>query len=172
MEEIWQDIEGYKGLYQVSNKGNVKSLKYGKERILKPGIDRDGYYKIMLYNNSVRKTFRLNRLVAQAFIPNLDNKPQVNHLDENKLNNCVDNLSWTTAKENNNHGTRNERVDDSHSKPILQYSKSGNFIREWKSASEVKRVLGIDNSHINACCRNNPKHKSAYGFVWRYKEKD
>ena len=168
--EIWKDIEGYEGLYQISNKGRVKSLKCGKERILRPEIDRDGYYKIMLYNDSARKTFRLHRLVAQAFIPNLYNKPQVNHLDENKLNNYVENLEWATAKENNNHGTRNKRVGDSHSKPILQYSKSGDFIREWKSASEVKRVLGIDNSYILHCCRG--MYKSAYGFVWRYKEKD
>ena len=164
MMEIWRDIEGYEGLYQVSNKGRVKSLKCGKERILRPGIDGYGYCFIILYNDSVRKTFKLHRLVAQAFIPNLYNKPQVNHLDENKKNNCVDNLEWATAKENINYGTRNERA----SRKILQYSKSGEFIREWQGALEVERVLGIDNSHINACCRG--KRKSAGGFIWKYKE--
>ena len=166
MTEIWHDIDGYEGLYQISNKGNVKSLKWGKERILRPGIDAYGYYQIILCNDNVRKTFKLHRLVAQAFIPNLYNKPQVNHLDENKKNNCVDNLEWATAKENINYGTRNERA----SRKILQYSKSGEFIREWQGALEVERVLGIDNSHINACCRG--KRKSAGGFIWKYKEKD
>ena len=168
MYEIWKDIEGYEGLYQISNKGHVKSLYKGSERILKPVLNRSGYYYIMLYNDNVRKIFSLHRLVAQAFIPNPENKPQVNHLDENKKNNCVDNLEWATAKENSNYGSRNERI----SRKILQYSKSGDFIREWQSAVEVKRVLGIDQGNIAHCCRGNPKHTTAGGFVWKYKEKD
>ena len=168
MEEIWRDIEGYEGLYQISNKGRVKSLKCGKERILRPGIDTSGYCFIILCNDGVSKPFRLHRLVAQAFIPNLYNKPQVNHLDENKKNNCVENLEWSTAKENSNFGTRNERMGYSLSKPILQYSKSGDFIREWKSAAEVERVLGINNSDIIQCCKG--RRKSSGGFIWKYKE--
>ena len=166
MDEIWHDIDGYEGLYQISNKGRVKSLKWGKERILRPGIDGYGYCFIILCNDNVRKTFKLHRLVAQAFIPNLYNKPQVNHLDENKKNNCVDNLEWATAKENINYGTRNERA----SRKILQYSKSGVFIKEWQSSREVERVLGINNSHIIQCCKG--RYKSSGGFIWRYKEKD
>ena len=168
--EIWRDIDGYEGLYQISDKGRVKSLKYGKERILRPGIDGSGYYFIILYNDSVSKHFKLHRLVAQTFIPNLYNKPQVNHLDENKLNNSVNNLEWATAKENTNYGTRNEKAGYSLSRPILQYSKSGEFIKEWRSASEVERLLGINHSHIIQSCKG--KRKSAGGFVWRYKEKD
>ena len=170
MDEIWRDIDGYEGLYQVSNKGRVKSLKWGKERILKPHDNGIGYLRVALRKESSLKFIIIHRLVAQAFIPNLENKPQVNHKDENKKNNCVENLEWATAKENSNHGTRNERVGDSRSKPILQYSKSGEFIREWKSAAEVERVLRINNSDIIACCRG--KRKSAGGFVWKYKEKD
>lgn len=170
MDEIWKDIDGYKGLYQISNKGRVKSLYKGSERILKPCDDGHGYYHIILCNDGVSKTFKLHRLVAQAFIPNLENKPQVNHKDENKLNNCVDNLEWSTAKENSNFGTRNERMRYSLSKPIFQYSKYGEFIREWQGAREVERVLGIDHSHIKDCCKG--KCKSAYGFIWKYKEKD
>ena len=100
MEEIWRDIDGYEGLYQVSNKGRVKSLKYGKERILRPGWKTGGYLFVILCKNGNQSKQRIHRLVAQAFIPNPNNKPQVNHLDENKKNNCVDNLEWATAKEN------------------------------------------------------------------------
>lgn len=170
MDEIWRDIEGYEGLYQISNKGRVKSLKCGKERILRPLINTSGYYSIILCNDGVNKQFRIHRLVAQTFIPNLYNKPQVNHLDENKKNNCVDNLEWATAKENINHGTRNERAGYSRSKPILQYLKSGEFIREWQSSAEVERVLGIHNTNIISCCKG--KRKYAGSFIWRYKEKD
>lgn len=169
MDEIWRDIDGYEGLYQISNKGRVKSLYKGSERILNPDIDT-GYYRIVLYNDSVKKHFLLHRLVAQAFIPNPYNLPEVNHKDENKKNNCVYNLEWCDRRYNNNYGTRNERVGDSQSKPIFQYSKSGDFIREWKSAHEVERVLGIDQGNISKCCKG--KLKSAGGFVWKYKEKD
>lgn len=166
MDEIWRDIDGYKGLYQISNKGRVKSLKWGKERILKPVINNSGYYCINLYNDSVIKRFLLHRLVAQAFIPNPHNLPEVNHKDENKKNNCVENIEWCDRRYNNNYGTRNKRL----SRKILQYSKSGEFIREWKSAHEVERVLKIAQTNITQCCRG--KHKSAYGFIWKYKEKD
>lgn len=164
--EIWHDIDGYKGLYQVSNKGRVKSLKYGKERILRPGWMSGGYLFVILCKNGNQSKQRIHRLVAQAFISNPENKSQVNHLDENKLNNCVENLEWATAKENNNYGTRNERA----SKKILQYSKSGDFIREWQSAAEVERVLDICSSNITKCCKG--KRKSSGGFIWIYKEED
>ena len=168
MMEIWHDIEGYEGLYQISNKGRVKSLKCGKERILRPGINIYGYMFVCLYHDNVKKCFKLHRLVAQAFIPNPENKPQVNHKDENKLNNCVNNLEWSTAKENSNYGTRNERITGRPFICIIQYSKDGIFIREWLGALEVERVLGINNRNINACCKGN--RKSAGGFVWKYKE--
>ena len=170
MDEIWCDIEGYEGLYQISNKGHVKSLKCGSERILKPLDNGDGYLNVVLYKNTASQSRYIHRLVAEVFIPNTQNKPQINHKDECKTNNTVENLEWATAKENSNFGTRNERIGYSLSKPILQYSKSGDFIREWKSSAEVKRVLGIDNSHIIACCKGN--RKSAGGYIWRYKEKD
>ena len=164
MDEIWRDIEGYEGLYQISNKGRVKSLKWGKERILRPVIDKHGYMFVYLYNDNARKYFKIHRLVAQAFIPNIYNLSEVNHKDENKLNNCVENLEWMTHIDNCNYGTRNKRL----SRKILQYSKSGEFIREWQGSREVERVLGIDNANIIACCKG--KLKSSGGFVWKYKE--
>ena len=166
MEEIWHDIEGYEGLYQISNKGLVKSLKWGKERILRPGIDGYGYMFVCLCNDNVMKYFKLHRLVAIAFIQNPDNKPQVNHKDENKLNNCVENLEWMTYIDNCNYGSRNKRL----SRKILQYSKSGEFIREWQGALEVERVLKIAQPNITQCCKG--KRKSSGGFVWKYKEED
>ena len=168
MYEIWRDIEGYEGLYQISNKGRVKSLYKGSERILRPVIDKHGYMFVYLYNDNVRKYFKLHRLVAQAFISNPNNLNEVNYKDENKLNNCVENLEWMRHIDNCNYGTRNERITGRPSIAILQYSKSGEFIKEWPSSREVKRVLGIDNSHIIACCKG--KLKSSGGFIWKYKE--
>lgn len=108
MEEIWKDIKEYEGIYQVSNLGRVKSLKHSKEgKLLKGRVTGKGYLSVALFRNSVRKSNSIHRLVAEAFIPNPENKPEVNHIDENKLNNDVSNLEWVTSKENSNHGTRN-----------------------------------------------------------------
>ena len=107
MKEIWKDIKGYEGIYQVSNFGRIKSS-YTK-RILKGGKNKAGYLLVGLYKQGVLSRKSIHRLVAEAFIPNPDNKPEVNHIDENKTNNMVSNLEWMTAKENINHGTRNER---------------------------------------------------------------
>ena len=170
MDEIWRDIEGYEGLYQISNKGRVKRLYKASERILKPGWMTGGYLFVVLCKNGNQSNQRIHRLVAKAFLPNPENKPQVNHRDENKKNNRVENLEWATAKENLNFGTRNERAGYSLSRPILQYSKSGEFIIEWPGAHEVERVLGINNANIIACCKG--KLKSSGGFIWKYKEKD
>lgn len=170
MDEIWRDIEGYEGLYQISNKGNVKSLYKGSERILRPWDNGCGYMNIGLFKNGMLKCIKVHRLVAITFIPNPYKLPEVNHKDENKKNNCVDNLEWMIHRDNLNYGTRNERAGYSRSKPILQYSKSGEFIREWQGSREVERVLGIYNTSIIQCCKGN--RKSAGGFIWKYKEKD
>lgn len=170
MDEIWRDIEGYEGLYQISNKGRVKSLKYGKERILKPQDNGRGYMIIGLFKNGILKHIKVHRLVAITFISNPENLSEVNHKDENKKNNCVENLEWIRHMDNCNYGTRNERVGYSHSKPILQYSKSGDFIREWQGAREIEKLLGINHTSIIQSCKG--RYKSAGGFVWKYKEKD
>ena len=164
MYEIWKDIENYEGLYQISNKGHVKSLYKGSERILKLWDNGRGYLRVQLTKENTSKHIRVHRLVARAFIPNPYNLPEINHIDENKKNNSVENLEWCDRRYNVNYGTRNERV----SRKILQYSKSGEFIREWQGAREVERVLGIANSHIIDCCKG--RYKSAYGFIWKYKE--
>lgn len=113
--EIWKDIEGYEGLYQVSNFGNVKSLNYnrsGKENILKPQKNENKYLHISLCKNKKQKTFLLHRLVALAFLKNPQNFPCINHKDENKENNHVDNLEWCTHEYNLKYGTRLEKISE------------------------------------------------------------
>lgn len=131
MNEIWKDIKGYESLYQVSNLGRVKSLarkvikknyvSFKKERILKQQTDRYGYKKVILQRNYQIKTFSIHRLVAEAFLENPYNLPQINHKDENKENNCVLNLEYCDSKYNNNYGTRNKRVSETMKKKKYQY---------------------------------------------------
>ena len=166
-EEVWKDIAGYEGLYKVSNLGRVKSFKQGKERIMKPVYDTCGYLRVGLSKNGKQKFCSIHRLVAQAFIPNPDKLTQINHKDENPSNNNVTNLEWCDSKYNNNYGTRNQRVAEKLSKPVLQYTKDEKFVREWKSTKDVQRNLGYYHSLISECC--NVKRKSAYGFLWKYK---
>lgn len=174
MREIWKDIKDYEGLYQVSNLGRVKSLNYkhtGKEIIMRPVKKANGYLEVSLCKDGKVKKFYIHRLVASAFIENPDNLPEVNHKDEVKTNNFVGtpendykdgNLEWCTTEYNINYGTHNERL----SKPILQFSKSGELIREWTSTAECGRN-GFNRRNIAACC--NGIRKSHKGFLWKYK---
>lgn len=172
-DEIWCPIKGYEGLYEVSDQGRVKSLKFGKERILKPRRNNCGYLQVCLYKNVEQKMYLVHRLVSKTFIPNPKNLTEVNHKDENKENNSVQNLEWCDRKYNNNYGTRIQMVSKKNtngklSKPLLQYTKSGEFVREWKSSHDVERNLGFAQQHISSCCIG--KLKSANGFVWKYKD--
>ena len=131
MKEIWKDIKGYESIYQVSNLGRVKSVarkvikknyvSFKKERILKQQTDRYGYKKVILQRNYQIKTFSIHRLVADTFLENPYNLPQINHKDENKENNCVLNLEYCDSKYNNNYGTRNKRVSETMKKKKYQY---------------------------------------------------
>lgn len=170
MEEIWKDIEGYEGLYQVSNMGRVKSVR--RNILLKSRIAR-GYERVNLSKNGKYLTKKVHRLVANAFIPNPDNLPQVNHKDENKTNNCVDNLEWCDSKYNINYGMGNKKRGLSNtngklSKPVCQYSKDGCFIKEWKSIRDIERMTGYSSGHISRCCRG--KQAYAYDYLWKYKK--
>lgn len=162
--EIWRDIEGYPN-YQISNMGRVKSLgnnKTRKEKILKSGKNEKGYLIVNLFKEGKGKSFKVHRLVATAFLPNPNNLPQVNHKDENKTNNRVDNLEYCDSKYNMNYGTRTEKTQ----KPILQFSKTGEFIKKWDSAIQVERELGFNQGNISICCKG--KLKTAYGYRWCY----
>ena len=161
MDEIWKDKKNYEGHYQVSNCGRVKSIKFGKERILKLIKNKDGYLYVNLYKNNIKKKYKVHRLVAEAFIPNPNNYKEVNHKDECKTNNVVTNLEWCDRGYNNNYGTRTEKC----SKKVYQYTLDGQFVKEWPSTREAARN-GFNQGNVAACCRGElKKHKC---FIWSY----
>lgn len=161
--EVWKDVPEYEGLYKVSSLGRIKNK---KDLIMSPELYHRGYYRVQLYSKGKRKHARINRLVAQAFIPNPNNYPMVNHKDENKLNNRVGNLEWCTAKYNCNYGDFIKKSMQS-AKPLYQLDINGNIIKEFNSAHQVQKVLGYDRRAIMGCCNGNCK--SAYGYKWKYK---
>lgn len=165
MNEIWKDIEGYPN-YQVSSMGRVKSLKYGKEKMLKGTKNSKGYFQVILCKDGKLKHYYIHRLVAYAFINNPNNLPQVNHKDEDKTNNMVENLEYCDRIYNLNYGTHNERMAKAKSIPILQFTKQGEFIKKWDSAMQIERELEIYQSSITMCCKG--KYKSAGGYIWHY----
>ena len=157
--EKWKDVKGYEGLYQVSSSGAIKSIKRprAKERMLKVQNAKHGYQQVCLCKNGNKRFYLVHRLVADAFLPNLCNYPEINHKDLNKQNNNVSNLEWCSAQYN---------VDYSNSKRVHQYDKQGNFIRTWKSTKEIERQMNIRNGNISSCCHG--RLKTAYGYVWKY----
>lgn len=180
MIEIWRDIKDYEGLYQVSNFGRVRSLvtdSHRGKRILKQSF-RGCYLKVKLIKDNKQKIVSVHRLVAEAFLPNPLNLPCVNHKiegEEGKKINTVENLEWCDYSYNTNYGTANTRrskkmTNGKLSKSILQFSKTGEFICEWVSASEIQRQLGFNKGNISKCCLGNTRLKTYKGFIWKYKE--
>jgi len=171
MNEIWKDIAGYEDLYEVSNMGRVRSLRFGKTRLLKPGKNTCGYLQVNFYKDGKKKMFLVHRLVADAFIPNPQGYPVINHRDENPANNHVDNLEWCSQAYNVRYGTGLKRMamklkNGPLAKQVLQYDRDSNLVRIWPSAQEAKRQLGFNRGHICQCC--NGERKSAYGYIWKY----
>ncbi|MCR5524688.1 MAG: HNH endonuclease [Lactobacillus sp.] len=163
-KEIWKDIQGYEGLYQISDFGRVKSL-YKQSMILKPQINNRGYYFVMLYKNGKYHHALVHRLVATAFIPNKDNLTQVNHKDEDKSNNSVSNLEWCTNLYNNLYRGKAKKTGIKEGKPVVQYTLDGKLIKIWKSAREAEKA-GYQARHISDCCRGVAKTHSKY--LWRF----
>ena len=175
MEEIWKDVKGYEGLYQVSNFGNVKSLI--RNKILKLSYSHNGYRLVSLR----RKTFRVHRLVAEAFISNPNNFSWVNHKDENKENNCVDNLEWCSASYNINYGDRNNKVAKKVSiwrkkkgsdysprerKRVAQYTLGDKFVKEFRSINEAGIETNSSIGTIYKCCVGTSK--TCNGYKWKF----
>lgn len=174
-KEVWKDVVGYEGLYEISSFGRLKRLKRttpGKdgveynypESINKGDYDKDGYIRTTMSKNRKKKTKKLHRLVAEAFIPNPNNYPEVNHLDESKDNNHVNNLEWTTTKGNANYGTRNERITNHPNqiakingwkKPVRVTNLKTGDIETFESATKASERLGLHQTLISRCCRNN-----------------
>lgn len=181
MNEIWRKIEGFEK-YEVSNLGRVRSLNYRKTKetkILKLCKDKKGYLKVNLYKSSKHSSKRVHRLVATAFIPNLDNKTQVNHIDGNKQNNTVSNLEWCTCSENNQHAyntglhkiPNNKGENNPNSKKVICINTNEvfNYIRE------AERKYNVAHQDISACCRGKSKSAGKHPvtgekLVWRYTE--
>ena len=170
--EVWKDIKGYEGLYQVSSTGRVRSLdrvscngKHYKGRILKPVPDGAGYQQVFLRKDAKTRRFYIHRMVATAFIENPENKPQVNHLNESqKWNNRVENLSWATPKENANWGTRNERSNRKRSKPVLCV-ELGKVYESFRAAAKA-----INQRTANIWIVIDNPDRTAGGYHWRYAE--
>ena len=178
LNEIWRPIKGYEGLYEVSNLGRIKSIRFGKEKIMSSKAKGNKYLKIMLCKNKTYKRFYVHRLVAEAFLEipeelrHLEGTRylQVNHKDECKHHNWVSNLEWCDAKYNTNYGTHSQRVSQTlrdKSVNILQYTLDGEFVKEWNSQIEICEELNIKPTAL--CNALNGRSNSSAGFIWKYK---
>lgn len=168
MEEIWKDVVGFEGLYKVSNLGNVRSVaRLGTNGVvLKKRYFATGYEKTTLYKNCKQTTFVTHRIVAEAFIPNPNNLPQINHIDGNKLNNRVDNLEWVTCSDNVKHAYRTGLIDIGKiSKPVAQY-KNGVEIARYNSIQDAHRITGAATTNISRVCMGI--NKTTLGYGWKY----
>lgn len=173
MQEIFKDIQGYEGVYQVSNLGNVKSYKNKDGKILIPSPNNYGYQRVGLRCNN-RKLCSVHRLVAEAFISNPENKKEVNHINGIKTDNRVQNLEWSTHSENIIHAHKtglikahNKRGKDwPLSKPVNQLTLDGKFIAKHTSGKEAAMHLGSHAATISNCCKG--KGKTASGFKWEF----
>ena len=195
MKEIWKDLSGYEGYYQVSNKGNVRSLdrivsnnNKINGKIISHWISKEGYRRVNLYMGSKYRTFFIHRLVASHFIPNPLNKTYIDHIDTNPNNNCVSNLRWCTEKENSNNTltikhkkdaskasswkankTKIERGRKTAPKKVCQYDVNGRFMKEFESSTLASKETGISQSDISSCCLG--KKRVSGGFFWAYSGK-
>lgn len=167
--EKWKSIKGFENLYEISNMGNIKSLgnkkNHSKIIYLKKGENRGGYEYVVLQNNKKIKSKLVHRLVAEAFIPNPENKKQVNHIDGNKKNNCVENLEWNTPSENILHSFK-IKLRKPTWKNVLQYDLDNNFIASYNSVKEAGEKTGVFKNGISKCCRN--ELKTSGGYKWKY----
>lgn len=187
---MWKIINSFED-YEISDMGEIKSLKNGMEKILKPQLAKRGYYIINLCKNGGVYHKTIHRLVAQAFIPNPDNKPCIDHINGCRIDNRVCNLRWCTHKENLNYEIAKKNISKAHKGKVLtdehkkkisesnkgkpkphfekridQYTIDGTYIKTWKSTMDIERSLGFIHNNISSVCKG--KYKQAYGFKWKY----
>ena len=194
MSEIWKDINGFEGYYQVSNLGRVKSiervieyLSYGKkktkkicEKIFKPQFNKSGYYMVNLSVNNMHYPKQIHRLVAEAFIPNPDNKPQVDHINTIRTDNRVENLRWCTQQENTDNPLSkakhkeyySEHIGSNHhcARKIIQFTADNELLDVYDCIKDASEKLNVDRAHISSCCSG--KRKTAGGSRWKYYDTD
>ena len=182
MEKQWKQIPGYEGLYEVSEDGDVRSVAQFTRfhnirtrktpRRLRPFKTRDGYMRFTLSNRGVARHMSAHRIVALAFIPNDEGLPQINHKDENPLNNKVSNLEWCTGKQNCNYGQHRQRISQrlkfKHhlAKPVARLDDDGNIIETYPSCNEAARRMGVRSENISRCCIG--RYKRVCGYKWQY----
>jgi len=177
MNVSWKPIKNYEGLYEISNHGIIKSLEHininslgvksiFKTKILNPPPNNKGYLVVQLMKSGKRKTFSIHRLVAFTFILNPQNKPEVNHKDGIKTNNKVNNLEWSTKSENGQHAY-NIGLNKGSGKSVLQFTKSNEYINEYKSIHNASNLTGVGYEGIWKCCHK--KRKISGNFIWKFK---
>lgn len=178
VKEIWKDVKDFEKLYQVSNFGNIRSLNkldtLGRKvtgKLMKPIRRKDGYFDITLRKNNIQKHYLLHRLIAITFIENKNNYKEINHKDENKTNNNINNLEWCNRSYNINYGKandkrRNKLINNKRSKKVLQFNLNNELINTFNSLNEVKRQLNYSISGISQCC--NGERKTSHNYIWRY----
>lgn len=178
--EIWKDIPGFETRYQVSNMGRVKSKSYirsngfglyrTREQILNPFKEKCGYLKVVLNKNGKKSRVKIHRLVAITFIPNPNNKSEIDHINTNVEDNRVDNLRWVTSSENKLNPITRARMakakKGANLKPVVCFSKNGILVKAFNSAIEAGETLNISPAHICHCCKG--KRNSAGGYRWEY----
>lgn len=168
VDEIWKPVDGYEGLYEVSNLGRVKSLLHDNEWILKQIDNGHGYLRVALSKNGNVKKYRVHRLVARAFVLNDDpeNKTHINHKNEIKTDNRADNLEWCNSHYNDNYGTRNQRISKQNSKAIKQIDAAGNVIRIWESTVVAAKHFNRSGNTLCNCLHG--RQRTAWGYRWEY----
>lgn len=178
---LWKDVPGYEGLYQVSNVGGMvrsmdryvkgtgrypDTIQRIKGKLLSTKLNNNGYVQVHLHKDNKCKMYLVHRLVAEAFIPNPLNLPEINHLDECQTSNNAANLEWCDRAHNLGWGTRSEKQARSMGRPVRQYTKDGEFVAEYWSAREAQRQTGIRQGGISKVC-NGVIHQSG-GYIWKY----
>ena len=186
MEERWMDIKGYEGLYRVSNFGRVlsvsKTFKTGKnhsivrtypDTIMSPSKTKKGYLRVNLFKEGRLKAFQVHRLVAEAFIPNPNNYPEVNHINEVKDCNIVENLEWCTTRYNIEYSTGFSTIYNAIEKtkrPVVQLTLADDYVKEWPSITEACKALRLNPANVCLCC--NGKRNKCGNYKWKYKNYD